>query len=550
MKNVVFFAIFILALCGCTNEAAQQSGNVTVMTPDFILPPMKNIVDTSGTIDLTTLDQARFRYDLIVESNSKRIYFGQLKKNETATISVPSGASLSFKVGVYYARNSESMSETYNAYLATGEVNNVILMPGESKYLTIKLDLKNPEKVTSYNNSNFGIATISGGVMGTDTNPYFSVFNLSSGTNEKYMRWYPQPTFTDVSGSTGIVLSGKGIAVKVPNSPTSSPGWWYIQSSGVSQSTTGYSGFSALPPSFAGYTNLLPRVFSVKTVYANDTSAAGRRYYYFLNYGTGYIIMDYFVLTTNWSIANVDFSDYNNLYEYDPFLFDVEQDALINATQFRKLSSNYTGYQQWLFFATKIGLFYVNELALKDFASGDRSAGINKFKKIIRIQNPYNQSEDVLITKVRVFGNTVYLGSKQGVYTIDKGGSEWNKFVYDSVDDFTYYDLQSVKKLDEFTYEEPIVSMDIANNILCIATPKRVWFKNLSNGKTDMVSVWDGLSFVPITKYANARSLNQVEFNVHDAAPINFTVWDPTNLKFWIGTDYGLCSVDLNRLNL
>jgi hypothetical protein len=364
------------------------------------------------------------------------------------------------------------------------------------------------------------------------------------------------PVFPNV-GISGLSLAGKGIISRVMRDPGGANPYWYVQNSGVLRSVDGvtFTALSGTPPSFAGMGTYLSRVFSVKSIYANDTSIPQQRYFFFLNYGLGYLVFDYISSTGLWSsVNNLDFSEYDSLYKYEPFLLDVEQDALINASQFRKISTNYTGNKQWLFFATKIGLFYVNELALLDFANGDKEAGINKFKKIINIPNPYNPKESVLITKVKVIGNTVYLGSKQGVYTVDKTGTEWNKFVYDSVDDFTYYDLQSIKKVEEFIYEEPVVSMDLtsttAGQVLCIATPKRVWFKNISNGKTDMVTVWDGLPFVPIFKYASAKLLNEVDFKTHDAASVNFTLWDAVNSKFWIGTDYGLCSVDISRLNI
>lgn len=129
------------------------------------------------------------------------------------------------------------------------------------------------------------------------------------------------------------------------------------------------------------------------------------------------------------------------------------------------------------------------------------------------------------------------------------GSDAWVSFV-NSSEEVTFPD-ENIEKIDAFIYDtEPIISMDEENDILVITTPQRIWFMNLSNNKTDTLTVWDGIPFFPIRSFKNPPEVNTTIYDTHDIAPIKFVLWDDTNSKYWIGTDFGLGSVDLSSLSL
>ena len=100
----------------------------------------------------------------------------------------------------------------------------------------------------------------------------------------------------------------------------------------------------------------------------------------------------------------------------------------------------------------------------------------------------------------------------------------------------------------EFGYDEYISTMDVVNNVLIVSTPKRIWFKNLTNNQTSQVTVWNGLPFIPLKGFSNSEKLNTLEYGTQFLAPVKDIVYDSTNLRYWILTSFGLASIDANKL--
>jgi hypothetical protein len=538
MRYIIILISILAFIINCSSPSLQTSGNIIIKTPSVIYPPMKNIVTSGSQINPDTLSQSQFRYEVIVESNGKRLLFSQFKNDTEKTIAVPTGIPLDIKVGVYYAKNNSTMDEAYNAYLAAASVNNVSLMSGESKNIELKLDMNKQLRVDSYFDATMDISrqiSITGGInaVSTFTIPTFSYYPLNGALNAKSAQ-YDGTTFRFTStANIGFGLAGKGMYADV----SSDPGfrYWYIESTGIHKSTFGNGSFTNTPTSTPLVNYIYPDVFSIKSVYIPSASS-GTNYFYFLNYKDGFVAVNYNGSTLPyWYYANNDFSEYKYLYPGEPFLEDVQTDM----TNFK-----------WAFFATKIGLYYLNDATLAKFAPGsgttNKNAALAGFYKNIRISNPSGGS--ILITKVEDTGSEIYLGTRQGLYYINKNSSEWQNFV--NAPNTSGISFTSITKISDFT--EPVISMDYSPviKILSVSTPKRIWFKNTVNGRTDTVTEWDGLPLVPIFSCINAPVLNSIDFKTHDLAPVKFVMWDNVNSRFWIGTNYGLASIAMGKLNL
>lgn len=537
MKKLGLLLLALLLLISCTldnstDESNDDDGNLIIKTPAAVYPSMKGIYINNDDAEFSS--QKKYRYEIIVEHNGKRVGYTVLKKNQEKSIKVPSGAKLSIFVGLYYAKNSSSLDEKYNVYLATDYKDDIVFRPGTTKRLNFELDLTKDLKVDTYFGDNFGdkgIANITGGIIADNNDPYFSIEPLTdSSSNNARILHYDSGSFSNVTSSTGLTHSGSGKLFEVVADPANDV-YWYIQESGIFRGNTGYNGFSSGTPVTSSVSNYLKNVKSIKSIYFSS----GGVYYYFLSYGQGYVAVDYNPLYGGWSEAtNISFNYLSHIYPYEPFLMDIKQDDT---------NENY------VFFATKIGLFYIDSATLLLFANNQISEALDNCKKVIRITHPDDSSKAILVKKINVTNNNIYIGTRLGVYKIKKSHSEWTSFLsYIGRKQFPEY---AISKVEEF-YDEPVVSMEefstSEGTILVIATPKRVWFKNLSKGETEMITVWDGLPFVPKADYSSAPDLNTKDFQVHEVAPIKFVLWDSDNSRFWIGTDYGLGSVKLNKL--
>jgi hypothetical protein len=536
MKKI-YWLFFIFLIFACSNSGQSGEGNIIIRTPDEIHPVMKSIFGTNGNqIDTGSLSQSQYRYEIIVESNGKRISYAQLKNDTEKTISVPSGIPLNFRIGVYCAKDSNSMDELYNVYLASCSKDNVMVMFGESKNLELKLDLNKQQRVDSYYNGNFGISNITGEVWGVDNagnpGPVFSAYPNNSNGYDGF--FYDGTVFTQMLWK----YSGKGFISSYISQDYTPYHFWYINKDGIRRAST-TSGIGSVSPSL---NYQLSDVFKVYDYYVNFNSTG--YYYYFLNYYSGLVGL-YTTDGNSWTANNVGFSEYDNIYPEEPFLLD----SLTVSEGFPSINN--------ILLATKIGSYLISKNTALKLASGDKNGALSEFKKYIRIQNP-SSSGNILITKAEYYYNNnikkTYLGTKQGLFYIDNNSSVWHDFSYNTSNDFLTLSQDAIKIADEFKYNEPIEYMDListgASYVLIACTPNRIWFENLGNGKTDMVTVWDGLNFIPNTNYSWKPRMNTVDYKTHNIAQVNSIIFDATNSKFWICTQYGLCSVDINKLNL
>ena len=479
------------------------------------------------TLDITvqpdagsSLSQDRFRYEIVVESGGERIKQYFLSTNEVVSASLPSGIPLNFYVGLYYAKGSSSDEEEFNVYLSSDSTENVVLTADETKDLYFTLDMTQSLKVESYFDPDFGsngYGSVTGGIMSTGGEPYFSINPLvTSGSSTTKIFSYQSSIFTNPS--TGLI--GNGTLFQVAQH-FSNRNYWFAGSANILTSTTGsFFAQTDIPntAAFSTVTSQLADVVSLKSVGTTDE-------YYFLDYGQGYVSFNY---QGAWStVENVDFSEHTNLVSpYEPFLLDIEQDD--------SSPSN-------MFFASKAGLFYISESTLAKFSYNQKTDALNECEKEIKVDS----GGAVLARRVRIINNNIYIGTRSGVYKINQSDPSWGTFTGSS--GYTLFPSGNIEKMAEF-YDETIISMEeytiSGSDILMIATPKRIIFKNITSGASRMFTVWDGLPLVPKSSFTNDSSLNPDDFSAHDVAPINFVLWDTTLSKFWIGTEYGLSTIN------
>ncbi len=532
---VIIVAIFIF---NCALEPTSDNGNITILTPNYA-PISKSIGGVDIDEQLQEM-QDRIRYEIGIEHEGKRIASVQLKNNDETTINVPAGIRLTIGVGIYLADFADKNTELWNSYLVSDVKTNVILMANETKYLDFTLDFSKPTKVESYHppllgapgmNNAPGIGNITGGVIfPLLEEPVFSYVNLRTKTPKlvKYNiagNFNNIPVTVDWFAPTGY---GKLFEVKSPDFNK----YWFIDNSNIfsNDCSTDNNFTSFLSYKDDKFKDFLRKVFSIKSVeYDGD-------YYYFLNYGNGMLTTKYDGDIFSWNqVSNIDFGNFSYIYPRLPFLLDVEQDTLPD--------------NQNAFFVTKIGTFYVDNIALGLFADGNRKAGLERCRRIIRIPHPFDDRKSILITSVRVFDGTIFLGTRDGLYKIKKN-SEWNNFKNKTITQFTVLSPDQIKKIADFNHE-PIISMNlvgpVGNKILVVATPRRVQFRNKS-GETDTITVWNGIPFIPLKSFTDAPSVDFIDHRLHDVSPIRFALWDKTNLRFWIGTKHGLCSIVLSDL--
>ncbi|OHD16862.1 MAG: hypothetical protein A2086_12355 [Spirochaetes bacterium GWD1_27_9] len=523
MKNYIFLIFVSLALFSCSIPQDGAKGNVVVETPALTSSIMRSITG----VDNVTLDKNNFRFNIVVENNGKRLEFLQLKQNEEKLISVPSGIGLNFYVGIYYA-NKDSFDDVYNVYLSTTNQKNIVVQSGETKEVVLDLNLKQKTKASSYYNTLFGKGNVSGGYIATDS--FCFTYSPYENTNSKFIDY--STDFLELNA--GFTVTGKGIVAKVKD--PDGLNYWHIQPDGIRRSSSGNSNFSVLNLSdLKNYSEKLGKINNIGSFFVD---IFGGRYYYFLNYGDGYLALNYNSLANpnTWSgIGEISLDIFSSIYPNEPFLLDVKQDEL---------------NPLWIFFATKIGLYYVSDSTLSKFATSDKEKAINEFKKLIRLKNPDNPKESILIRAIKIVDNKIYLGSRDGVFSIDRNTSEWNKFITDPTSDISIFPYDKIKKEGDLD-NEPVLNVGYDDTskgkVLIMYSSKKVIFKNLTNGKTDILSVWDGLPFIS-EKYKD--NVNLIDYSLYDLAPINFVLWDSKNSRYWIGTKFGLASVNINDLDI
>lgn len=521
MKKFFIFFIFVLLLTGCSNSL--NNGSVLIETPATLgIDVSKNIA--GDVVDIS--DPNRYRFEVSVESNGKVVNFIQLKRNEEKTLSVPTGIPLTFRVGVYYAEDSDTMYEAYNTYITSETKNDIVVSGGETKELTFDLYVNKDGLVDVYFSDAFGenkVAKInSGAVVGNEV--FFSTSPLNTTGISSF-------NIVEVNGG---IINGKTVQndikdcifFDVKNDPLENKIWFLGK--GI------WSG--------KDFTNNFTNIQGFETDLSDVKNATGfkidDKYYYLMDNGKTKFYATGFNLDEDgkWtSIGSVDLSSIPTVYPNEPFLLAAEKD----------------GDSANVMFATRMGLFYVDTDFLKSVAEegGSQDKVMSGLKKIIKIENPENTKETVLVRRVQSTSDTIYLGTRVGLFKIDKTSGEWSSFLNAGNGSYTVLDNKAISKVSDIN--ETVVSMDeVSKNggarYLVVSTPKRVWFKELSTGKTAELTVWDGLPFIPLKGFANSDSVSSSDFGTHYIAPVKFVIADSS--KFWIGTSFGLASVDIDKL--
>ncbi|MCG8569667.1 MAG: hypothetical protein MJB14_05975 [Spirochaetes bacterium] len=530
MKHIIllFTIIFILFACSLDTE----SGSVTFVfkTPVKVDSIQRNVIANNSTLDLDSLDSDRFKYDVVLETDTRRLSFFQLGNDEEKNVTVPTGIPIDIRVGVYYTENSRTKKEEYNVYLATDSIENIIFMAGQSETAEFVLDLSNPLFVDTFFGTDFSsseyVAEITGGVMTPNNVPVFTIQPLvTSGSSVTEMLAY-NTNFSVINRAALGLDSTQNGKIFETNDPTIAD-YWYVQEDGIYCNSLVIAGIYNSRMNTADVTSRLEKVIDIKSI------QFGTPIYYFLDYGGGYIAGEYTGL--GWDDAvDMDFGSFNTSIDGESFLQDVYYDS---------------DYSDMGFFATTLGLFFITDTTIKKFADGDKSDAIEECNKIIQVFNPYDKNRPILVKAVASDDDYIYLGTRRGFYRIDKNSSQWSDFE-DASGEVTLAE-EGIEKLTKIP-DEVILSIDkvevSGKDILVMATPNRIWFYNTFNSKTDSVSVWDGLPFIPIESYSNTPNYIDVDYKTHQLAPVNFVLFDSNLNEFWIGTDFGLARVSWSDL--
>jgi len=529
MNKLFVFSILLLFLFSCASSF--DNGSVVIETPKFIDSSLSKSIVKSG---LGISSEDNYRFEIAIESNNKTINFITLKRNEAKSISVPANVPLSFKVGVYYAIDSDSMYEKYNMYIGTATQSDIIVANGETKEIVFDVKLNNLP-VNVYLDPSFGVndvASITSGIQGSD-GVYFSLTPLvDNGIAENKIVKYSSQGFQNVlidgiNGSKFFTLK------TVPGNKNV----WFTTKNGLFLSDNSFSNIEAKFSwtDFSDVTDI--KGFSVKAKNSDEKD----RFYYLLSRGnSAFYSINYGLKANNYSwssLAEVDLSALPSTYQFEPLLLDIEQEEF--------------PLDNKVFFATRIGLFYLDENFFSEIISGtepDSNKILSSIKKIIKIENPNDSKDTILIRKIKSIGSSIYLATRNGLFKIDKNSNDWKDFINSTSGSFVELKQSAISKVQEFNYDEPISTMDVLNNVLVISTPKRVWFKDLSTDKVGQVTVWDGLPFIPLKGYSNSDKINLIDYGTHFASPVKSVIYDSINNKFWFITSFGLASVDRSRI--
>ncbi len=534
MKKFLILFTLVLFLFGCANNFNESS--LVVKAPNFIDTQIaKNIV--GGGVDIS--NESQYRYVIAIENGNRTIDFITLQSNEAKSVVVPSNTLLTIKVGIYYAVDGSSTYEKYNSYIGTATKDNIMVATGETKEITFDIKL-NDLPVNVYYDSLFGknkVSIVNSAFQGSD-GIYFSLTPLvnsgdSSSDSMSRVVKFSNQNFSLVNLNP-YVNGAKFLAVK--NAPNDK-NIWFLSKTGLYFTDSSLSTFENKFnwTDFSKVSTIMD--FKVKPQTDNEID----RYHYLLEKGISSFYPISYGLESNghsWStLGDVDVSDLPSPITNEPLVVDISRNDAPDTDK--------------VLLSTNLGLYYVTESFFSDVLNGtdvDPNKVISNIKKNIKIDNPENSAETIFIRKAKFVGKTIYLGTKSGLYSINKDSSEWKEFANASFQDITYLKQSAITKVAEFGYDEYISTMDVVNNVLIVSTPKRIWFKNLTNNQTSQVTVWNGLPFIPLKGFSNSEKLNTLEYGTQFLAPVKDIVYDSTNLRYWILTSFGLASIDANKL--
>lgn len=550
MLNIFLILIFVLS-CSIDDQP-METGNAIIRTPTSLEPLMKSIVTDDGEINIKDY-RKNFRFEITIETNNIPIQKVDMGTDTEKVIEVPAGIPLNFYLGVYLSENTKSKNEIWNSYVLSDNVKNKILMPNQSTNINFKVKLSQDLPVKVYHNSVFKdpystFYAVTGSVY--DDKPYFSIFNYSAGASiisSKLISYDSNFEEENISCPIGIIKY----------MPGSKDGeiYWNIHPTGIYSSTLMNETFESIALGSQPLINsILNNYNNLKKIkYINHIRVPAIDYdrnYYFFSHKDGFIAMNYNghkifnpgAEDSFSELKNKDFDFFRDNYPLLPFLLDTAYD-------------NGNNEANMIFFATKMGFYYVKEqhLALFGIESGIFE-GIQGFKNIIRISDDNNTP--ILTTSIADYKDKkTYIGTKKGLYEINKNSSDWNSFKTKSENDtVNYLENKAIKKIKTFP-NEPVFKTEIIENtskgdILIVTTPSRIWLYNLNSGSSDQITIYDGMPFIPYKTLPNTVYDNFVDFSPHYLSQVLTILYDPDNDCFWFGTLHGLASVQLNRLSL
>jgi len=537
-KTVIFILTILIAsvllLLNCQNYIEDTShGNILINTPKTI-PLTRAINGWSSSEIRDALNSDNIRYEVVIECRGKKIASAILKNSESYSITVPAGIKLTAFVGLYFTEP-DSNSEAINAYFASDTKDGVIVMPNQTVYLDFTIDLDKPTPVTyyAYHEELAGNAPGISDITGIATYPNSSTLILTykSLISGAFHLVSYDSSFNNINSQNNP--EGRLFKIEDPES-YNGYGLWYLDKennrirfeNGDNPSSIGSIIFSDrnLPSRDINYLNLINKIDRVvSVVYGGD-------YYFFLLYDKG--MLSILNESAEWGqLAKIDFATLSSIYPDLPFILDIEKDPDGDT-----------------FFASKIGLFLIDKVALSLFANEEYHKALNRLKKIIRITDPFDNRKSILVTSVKVSGNEIFLGTRYGLYKIDKNSSSWTSFAArDPAAGYVYLDQSAIKKVKEvgnakvtdlYTNDEGI--------ILIVSTTDSLIFVNRLNGKIRKFTVWDGLPFIPARKLAHTPSYSKTDYFIHGISPIRQVVYSSN--KYWIATMHGLASIDENKI--
>ncbi len=531
MNKFIYIAIAVLFFIGCST-INNNEGSLVIQSPSGLSHITRSIVDSSS--DFVALDNDKlFKINLFVLIDGTLIGNFSMDPDTEKVMSVPSGISIDVYAALYYAEGENTNAEEYNVYLSYAKKTGVILMSGESKTIDLTLNLKESNPVTFYKEYSFNKVT--GSAVG-EKGVYFSMMKHFSGNKEtgeiiKYTNGSIKSVrktddilfhsdYTPLSGKNVFIANSKGI---------------YLESNPELEPVEPPVGYDKDINS-EKYTGIID-LKSFKITMDGDIPDA---YYYLFTNKTGYISLNHLVrdkdTIPSWSyLGDIDFSFLPSGNAFDPFIYDIAQDS----KDFK-----------WVHFVTKFGLFYIRDTLVNDIINGDVGDALAQMKKCIVVRNENGANEVITITKVADTENIIYLGTKLGVYKINKLSSEWNNFITIKSNDFIIFDNSAIQKVNEFRKEESITTLKTVTNqsgeiILIVATPNRVVFTN-STGKSKEITVFDGLPFIPLKTYSSMPELNYSEYKKQFTTNIKDVVYN--NGVYFFITDYGLASIEESLL--
>lgn len=533
IKLLLLLSVFLI-YNACENYIVdKKEGTLIVNTPSLSLTKL-----VSGLPVEELITDGDIRYEIAVESENKRINSVILKNNESTSLKVPAGVKLTVAVGIYVVEK-ESEKELINAYLVSDVKNNVVVMPDQTIYLDFTIDLDKPTSITyHYPHENYpapGISDITGITFYTQTTSSGYQYPLLLTQKNLITADFKLLGFYS-SNFHNLSIPSEGKLFKINIIPGLGPynyEFWYITNNDIFYNSGNdlidVSPFSITSKNLSfkneSYRGLLTSIERIETVkYPNV-------YYYSLIYKNGVLVTKYDSIKREWSeISKIDFS-HVVFYPELPFILDVTKGEVTDT-----------------FFASQIGLFYVDSITFDYFAAEEYTKGVNRLKKIIKITDPYDKRKSVLVTSVEVVGNKIFLGTRLGLYKINLNSSKWISFESKEIGkDFIYLDesiIEQVKVLGN----TPINMLTSYEDILIIATPNALIFFNTQTEKTKVFTVWDGLPFIPERKLIVKPSYNNKDYYIHGISPIKNVLYDENLNTFWIATMHGLASIERSKI--